>query len=137
MDNALIWLHVAGNLVWIGSILAVAVILTSKAGDPKTRGALGVRVYRGLASPAFAVSFVFGLGRLVQNVPYYLKQHHWMHGKLVFALAVIGLHHVIGARAKKLEAGTTDSAGPVGNLASVLLVSAIAAAAFAVLKLPD
>jgi putative membrane protein len=137
MDSLLVWLHVTGNIVWIGAILAVGAILTSPAGDPKVRGELGLRVYLRLAAPAFVVSFVCGATRLVMNTSYYLVEHHWMHPKLLVALGVIGVHHVIGARAKKLARGTVQEAGPTAMLSAVLALMAAAAAFFAIFRLPS
>jgi putative membrane protein len=137
LDLALIWLHVTGNVVWIGSILAVAAILTASAADAKARGELGQRVYTLMAVPAFVLSFVAGTARLLLDPRYYLVAHHWMHGKLLFALAVIALHHIIGARAKKLARGTVQDAGPTAIMAAVLAVSAVVAVFFAIFKLPD
>jgi putative membrane protein len=82
--------------------------------------------------PAFVVSFVCGAIRLGLDAKHYLVDSHWMHPKLTLALVVIALHHVIGARAKKLAAGTTESAGPAGILAAVLGLSALGAAFFAI-----
>lgn len=130
----LVFLHVSANVVWIGSILAVAVILGSGEGSPKTRGALGVAVYRRLATPAFIVSFTAGAARLAMSTEYYFSATKFMHGKLFLALVVIGLHHAIGARAKKLSAGTTTEAGGVVGLAIGLLIAAIGAVFFVVLK---
>ncbi len=132
MDSALIWLHVSGNLVWIGAILAVAVAISSPSPDPKARGEIAVAIYRRLAVPAFVVSFVCGAIRLGLDPKYYLVEHHWMHPKLTLALVVIALHHVIGARAKKLATGTATDAGPARNLAAVLGICALGAAYFAV-----
>lgn len=137
MPLALIWLHVSGNIVWIGSILAVAIVMVSRVGDAKTRGELALGIYRRLAVPSFIVSFVFGATRLLLDPGFYLRQHHWMHGKLLFALIVIGLHHVIGGRAKKLARETVQSPGPAAILASILALAAVAAAAFAIFKFPD
>jgi putative membrane protein len=134
---ALIWLHVSGNIVWIGSILAVGAVLTGKVGDPKTRGETALALYRRLAVPAFVLSFVFGALRLFMDTKLYFVQTHWMHGKLPFALAVIALHHVIGARAKRLALGSVQDAGPAGILSVVLAVAAVVAAAFAIFKLPS
>jgi putative membrane protein len=136
LDLLLIWLHVVGNITWIGSILAVAIILTSNAGDPRTRGELALRVYSRLASPAFVLSFVLGATQLAMNTSYYLVQTHWMHGKLPLALAVIGLHHVLGARAKKLARGAVQEAGPAAILGVALALMAAAAAFFAIFKIP-
>jgi putative membrane protein len=133
---ALVWLHVTGNIVWIGSILSVAAVLTAKSGDPRVRGEIGERVYRHLAVPAFVLSFVAGAARLLMDPRYYLVEHHWMHGKLLFALVAIGVHHVIGGRAKKLARGTFTDAGPAAMMAAILAASAVIAAFFAIFKVP-
>jgi protoporphyrinogen IX oxidase len=134
---ALVWVHIVGNLVWIGSILAVAATITGQTGDAKIRGELGLRIYRMLSVPAFVMSFVAGTVRLLMDTKYYLSEHHWMHGKLLFALVVIGIHHVIGGRAKKLARGTVQDAGPTGTMTVVLLVSAIIAAFFVIFRVPN
>ena len=105
LETAFVWLHVVGNVFWIGSIVAVGMLLLAEAADPKTRGELARGLYLRIAVPAFAVSLTAGLTRLLMDTSYYFTEHHWMHGKLAFALGVIALHHVIGARAKKLAAG--------------------------------
>jgi putative membrane protein len=132
MDLALVWLHVSGNVVWIGSILAVGLLLAGAKGDAKARGELASDIYRRLAVPAFIVSFVCGAVRLGSDMPYYLKQHHWMHGKLTLALVVIALHHVIGARARKMANGAVQEAGPAGILSVVLAVAAVGATFFVI-----
>ena len=133
----LVWLHIVGNIVWIGSILAVAAAITGKGGDAKVRGELGLRIYRLLSVPAFVLSFFAGTARLLMDTKYYLSEHHWMHGKLLFALVVIGIHHVVGGRAKKLARGTVQDAGATATMAVVLLVSAIVAAFFVIFRVPN
>jgi putative membrane protein len=137
MQTALIWLHVVGNIVWIGSILAVGLVLVGKNGEPRVRGAIAVDLYRRLAVPAFVVSFLCGASRLGLDAKFYLKDHHWMHPKLLVALGVIALHHIIGARARKTAAGAVQEAGPAGTLTAVLAVLAVLATFFAVFKIPD
>lgn len=137
MDLLLVWLHVVGNIVWIGAILAVGVTIAGRAGDAKTRGEIALSIYMRLAVPAFVLSFVCGAGRLLLDPSYYLKQHHWMHAKLPLALAVIALHHVIGGRAKKLARGTVQDGGPVAILTAVLALAAVGAAFFAIFKVPN
>jgi putative membrane protein len=137
LDDALKWLHVSGNLVWIGAIVAVGFLVATPISEPKTRGALALPIYTRLAVPAFVVSFVCGAVRLSMNVPYYLKEHHWMHPKLLFAVIAIGLHHVIGGRAKKLASGAVQDAGPAGIMTVVLALSAVAAAFFAIMRIPQ
>lgn len=137
IENLLVWSHVAANLVWIGSAIAMGLLLSAKEGDPKVRGALARRVYTSAAMPAFIVSFLAGGARTAMDLKGYFVQHHWMHGKLLFALIVIGIHHVLGARARKMAAGSMQEAGPSGMLTVVLAVSAIIAAFFVVLRFPN
>jgi uncharacterized membrane protein len=127
-------LHVAANVVWIGSILAVAVVLTSTGADAKTRGALGLEVYKKLSVPAFVAAFFAGGIRLALTPEVYFMATKYMHGKLTLAAVVIGLHHAIGARANKLATGKETDAGPTRTLAVVLLVAVVGVAFFAVLK---
>lgn len=137
MDLVLIWLHVSGNIIWVGSILAVGVVLVSDAAEPKMRGKLASDIYRRLAVPAFVVSFVAGMARLLSDPAYYLRLHHWMHAKLPLALGVIALHHVIGARARKMAVGSVQERGPTGILTVALAVAALGATFFAIFKLPN
>jgi putative membrane protein len=136
-ETALLWLHVAGNIVWIGSILAVGLILAGTRGESPTRGQIALDVYRRLAVPAFVVSFLCGAGRLSLSMRYYLKEHHWMHAKLLLALGVIGLHHVIGARAKKMASGAAQDGGPAGRLTALLAVLALGVTFIVIFKVPD
>lgn len=133
----LVWLHIAGNLVWIGAAVAMGAILATSGVDPKVRGALARKIHLRVAMPAFAVSFIAALIRTGMDFKGYFVQHHWMHGKLLFALAVIAIHHILGARARKMEGGSMQEAGPSGMLTAILTVSAIIAAFFAVLRFPN
>ncbi len=137
VDSLLVWLHVAGNLVWIGSVVAMGFLLTLKEGDPKVRGGLARAIHLKLAMPAFTVSFVAAVIRTGMDLKGYFVLHHWMHGKLLFALAAIALHHVLGARARKMQAGSMQEGGPSGMLTIVFSVSAIVAAFFAVTRFPN
>jgi len=118
--------HVSANLVWIGSILAAALLLSQGAGNAETRGQNGLLIYRRLAVPAFVISFTLGVLQLTADLPYYFKTTHFMHGKLALVAIVIGIHHVIGARAKAMAAGKSSEASPVGIYAGVLAVAALA-----------
>jgi protoporphyrinogen IX oxidase len=132
--KTLVALHVAANLVWIGAILSVALALVSRAGDGRVGAQIAYELYRRLAVPAFVVSFLAGVSRLVLDLDLYFVETKYMHGKLFFAVIVIGLHHVIGARAKAVATGRRSAPGPVGVLALLLLISAVAAALFVILK---
>ena len=132
--QALVAAHVAANLVWIGSILSVALSLSSRAVDGRAAAQIAYELYRKLAIPAFVVSFVTALTRLLLSTQLYFVETKYMHGKLLFAAIVIGLHHVIGARAKAVATGRRSSPGPVGVLALLLIISAVAATLFVILK---
>jgi putative membrane protein len=131
----LVALHVTANVVWIGSILAVGRLLAAGEGDAKVRGILARRVYRSLAVPAFVTSFVAGAIRLALSPDYYFVATHFMHAKLLLALVVIALHHVIGGRAKKAAAGDTAASGRATPALELGLAVAAAGAIFlAVMK---
>ena len=134
-------LHVMANLVWIGSITCVGWLLSSatraaKANDvvkAQTTAELGAQLYRRVATPAFAMSFVFGVARVVVRPEYYL-QAHWFHGKVTFALVVIALHHVIGAKTKRAASGGVQPEGSSAILTAALLVAALGTVVFAIYK---
>src|SRR5262245_20099275 len=132
--QALVAAHVAANLVWIGSILSVALSLSTRAVDGRAAAQIAYELYRKLAIPAFVVSFITALTRLLLSTELYFVETKYMHGKLLFAVIVIGLHHVIGARAKAVATGRRSTPGPVGVLALLLLISAVAATLFVILK---
>jgi putative membrane protein len=114
----------------------VAVIILADQGDSKLRGELAHKIYLRAAVPAFVVSFFAGGGRLMMDAALYMKQP-WMHAKLLFVLIVIALHHIIGARAKKLASGDADNPGPTKVLMIVLAVCAALATFFVVNKVPE
>ena len=131
----LVVLHVTANVLWIGSIVAVAVVLVSRSADSAVRGRIGVEVYRRVAMPAFIVAFLTGAARLAQDPHYYFVQTRFMHAKLFLALGVIGLHHVLGARARKMAQGHAGDDRRIVRLA-LLLVLAAAGAVFLVIAKP-
>jgi protoporphyrinogen IX oxidase len=126
--------HVAANLVWIGSILSVALALVSRAGEGRVAAQIAYELYRKLAMPSFVVSFVTALTRLLASPDLYFVETKYMPGKLLFALIVIVLHHFIGARAKAVATGRRSAPGPVGVWALLLAISAVAATLFVILK---
>jgi putative membrane protein len=138
--DLLVTLHVTSNLVWIGSILAVGWLLfqTGKLGDAKgvgaaPNGALAAGLYRTVAAPAFVASFCFGL-LLVLHSPAYYMHLHWFHAKLTAVLAVIALHHVLGAKAKRVASGSMQAAKNSAILAGSLLACAVASVAFVIFQ---
>jgi|SRR5580692_815216 putative membrane protein len=138
MDTLLVVLHVMSNLIWIGSIASVGWLTAaaSRQDDPVIRkvvAELGYRLYRRAAVPAFLASFACGVGRFLLDPKTYM-QLHWFHGKLTFAIGVIALHHVIGAKARKTASGSMQSGTTSAILVGVLLVCAFGTVVFAIFK---
>jgi putative membrane protein len=126
--------HVAALLVWIGSLAAIALVANAPDADAKIRGALARRVYLRAAVPGFVVAFVIGLVLLGTGWGAYgYAKAPWLHAKLTAALGVIALHHVVGARTRKMAEGGIE-AGPIGVLVGVALLLAIAAAFLAIVR---
>lgn len=123
----LLALHVFANVVWIGAIVAVG-MLTARAASPDGAGfaKAAYYIYRAVASPAFGVSFGLALVLIAlaqtQGTSYF--KHGFFHVKLTAAFVVIGLHHVIGAKARRADAGEPVNAGAVRGLTIALLVFA-------------
>ena len=134
LANFLVVLHVTANLIWIGSIASVGWLAAaaSKAGD-RSAATLARGLYLRVAVPAFLASFVFGVSRLLIDPAYYMHLH-WFHAKLTAALVVIALHHVIGARAKKVAGGSMQAGRTGGILVGALLASAFLSVACVLLK---
>jgi len=148
MDLATLFiaLHVMANLVWIGSIASVGwlVAAASKESD-RSSAVLARGLYLRVAVPSFLASFSMGLFRVLQAPAYYMHLH-WFHGKLAFALGVIALHHVIGAKSKRLAvAGSAKASAKSpsesmqegrsgGILAGALLAFAFLTVVFVIFK---
>ncbi len=135
LPTLLVALHVLANVVWIGALLAVAVVVAAAPGrtDPASAGGLARLVYVRLAVPAFLVSFGAGVARIALTpIPY--AHMPWFHAKLTFALAVIVLHHVMGAHAKGMAVGRLKAAASTGLLGIATLVCAAGAVLLGVAK---
>jgi chemotaxis protein MotB len=133
--TALIAAHVLANLVWIGALLSETFLLGRAPwlADPVQAGFLARRLHTGLAVPAFLVSIAAGSARL------YLSLHDYaampsMYLKLAFALGVIVLHHMIGARARRVASGTVHAAGGAWLLGLLTVVMSAGAVLFAIAK---
>jgi putative membrane protein len=132
LSVGLVSLHVFANLVWIGSIVAAGFLL-ARADEEKAYASASAWLYRRIATPAFGVSFLTGVGRLALEPSTYMHAH-WFHGKLTFALVVIALHHVIGARAKKASAGSMQRAKSGAILSVALLCASLLTVLFVLFK---
>ncbi len=133
----LITIHVLANLVWIGAISSVGFLLAWASKMPEAEGkivgAMARRLYSIVAQPAFGVSFLFGVAIVSTNVSSYLHLH-WFHGKLTLVLAVIALHHVIGAKTRKVAGGSMQQGGSGAILSGALLLCALFVVTLAVFQ---
>jgi putative membrane protein len=134
MANLFLLLHVMSNLVWIGSIASVGWLVSAASKANSSDSAVLARnLYLRVAMPAFLCAFVFGASRLLLDPSYYMHLH-WFHAKLTAVLVVIALHHVIGAKAKKVAAGSMQAGRTGGILVGALLASAFLSVACVLLK---
>lgn len=127
MISFFVVVHVAANLLWIGSIMSVGALLAQAArrADGNTVAQAALSLYRRVAVPALLVSLVFATLRLAMEPSYYLHLH-WFHAKVTAALPAIGMHHWIGSMAKRAAAGSVQ-AGRNGAIVSIgLFVCAFA-----------
>jgi putative membrane protein len=102
------------------------------AADVSVVGGLARAVHGRLAAPAFMSSFAAGL-IVILLAPRVYAHLPWLHAKLLFALVVIALHHVIGARARR-AAGGDRAAANVTALGGVVFVCAAVAVFLGVVK---
>jgi uncharacterized membrane protein len=128
LNTGLLAAHVLANVVWIGALLAECLLLGRARflADGAEVGALARRVHTHLAVPAFLVSLGCGVARIAEDPRVYLHLP-WMHVKLAFAAGVIVLHHVAGARSRRVASGAISegSGGPFIG-AVVFLCAAVA-----------
>lgn len=135
LSAAVLAAHVLANLVWIGALLSETVLLgrTTWLSDPAEVGALARRVHTRLAIPAFLGSVAAGLARFLPARHAYATMP-WMYAKLGFAIAVIVLHHMIGARARRVADGNVRASQGTWVLGALVFVSAAGAVLFAIAK---
>ena len=149
LDLLVITLHVLAVVVWIGSLVGVGVVATSAgegsdAIDVKVRGALARRIYQRASVPAFLIAFAAGLFRLLRGwgegyVTVFgtwtngYSKSPWMHAKLTAALVIIALHHIVGARTRKM-AKDGAPAGPIAIMTWIIGACAAAAVFFVIVR---
>ena len=132
---ALMAAHVLANVVWIGALLSETVLLGRAIwlSDPTEAGILARRVHTRLAMPAFLGSLAAGLARLLPAWHLYAGMP-WMYAKLGFVAVVIALHHVIGARARRVASGSVRAGHGAWALGWLTFLSAGGAVLFAIAK---
>ncbi len=135
LSAALLAAHVLANVVWIGALLSEALLVGQAMwlSDPTEAATLARRVHTRLAIPAFLGSLAAGLARLWPARHLYAAMP-WMYAKLGFAVAVIVLHHLIGARARRVANGVVGAAQGTWALGWLTFLAAAGAVLFAIAK---
>jgi putative membrane protein len=103
-------------------------------GSARERGALALRLYRWLATPGMVLALVGAIARIVPNYELYFVVTHFMHGKLLFGLIAVALHHVLGAKARAMASGRVASVSGGVAMGAVFLLMAVGATILAVTK---
>jgi putative membrane protein len=131
----LVALHVSANLVWIGSIVAVAWLCgrARLVADGTEVGRFARGIYLRFSVPAFMLAVGAGIARLLVQPSVYLHAH-WMHGKLLLAVVLIGLHHVVGAKAKRIARADTEAETSTGGHVLAILLAATGAVVLVTMK---
>jgi putative membrane protein len=108
--QVLLVVHVFGLVFWVSGLLVTSMALTrhTQEASAEARQALArlERIFlRGLADIGALLTIVAGISLITTNSSYYLTAP-WLHMKLTFVALLIGLHGIVGVRAKRFGAGT-------------------------------
>ena len=123
-------LHVAAAVTFVAGVLGAAVVLAARPEDAGTARALHGWDRRA-TTPAMLLVWALGLA-LALTGGWFLSL--WLVAKLVFVVALSGLHGVQSARLRRLAGGAAVAATP--RLAAPLVVSAVVAIAVLVVLKP-
>jgi putative membrane protein len=101
--------HIFGLVFWVSGLLVTSMALTrhtqETAADAQQALARLERIYlRGLADIGALLTILAGISLIMTKPSYYLHAP-WLHIKFLFVLLLIGLHGMVGVRAKKFAAG--------------------------------
>jgi uncharacterized membrane protein len=130
--------HVIGNILWLGGGAAAAFALVLMAGESKETKKAAAHAVRRLilmvVTPGMVLSFAGGLTNLLMFWDALYKKAPWMHTKLLVGLIAAAFSGVLSGKLRKAAAGHEElSVGAMKLSGSVLLVSAIAGVALALL----
>jgi putative membrane protein len=109
MASWLIAVHVTGVVMWVGSLLAVALVLaqhTQETGAEAraTLAKLERKILRAVSDPSATLAILAGIAIVWTNSGYYLHAR-WLHLKLIFVLLLVGATVLLGINTKRYAAG--------------------------------
>ena len=112
MTPWLLVFHVLGIMLWTGGLMAASLALAQHAQQTNAEAraafaALEKKFLRAVADPGAALAILAGGALISTNSSYYLSAR-WLYGKLFFVLLLIGLHGLLGVRAKRYAAGSIE-----------------------------
>jgi hypothetical protein len=126
---------VASCSLWTGTLLCAS-WLTGRArmmADGPEVGGLAVSLYRRWARPLFVATFVAGFVTLAGGPAERLRAH-WVYGIAAAMAALLGLHLVVGSRAKRVVRGSVRASEGEAFRRLALVVSFGAIVALAALR---
>ncbi len=135
----LLGLHVLSLLLWVGGLVSITQLLAGAGSDNdavRTALARSARgLYRSMASPWMGFALLTGLGMIGALHGEQFK-HGWFHGKFTLALVMLGVHFVIGARVRRVEAqGMSDADVRWARTLQFVVLSVAAGAVFCAIVL--
>jgi len=109
MISWLLVLHILGVVLWVGGLLMASGTLMAQAEENSAEARqvlarLGRRWLRAMADPGALLAILAGIALITTNSHYYLHAR-WLELKMVFVLGLIGMHGMIGVRAKRFAEG--------------------------------
>jgi putative membrane protein len=118
--------HVFGFVLWVSGLLGAAGMLMLHTGESSVdaRHALANlerRWLRTMADPGALLTILAGIALISTNPHYYLHAH-WLALKMIFVLGLLGMHGMIGVRAKRFAEGRSALAMRDARLLFVLVM---------------
>jgi uncharacterized membrane protein len=132
------FVHVLGNILWLGGGAAAAFALVLLAGEAKETRKAAAHAVRRLVllvvTPGMLLSFAGGLANLFMFWDALYKKAPWMHTKLLVGVIAAAFSGILSGKLRKAAAGHEElSVGFMKLAGSVLLASAVAGVALALL----
>jgi putative membrane protein len=127
MISWLLVVHVLGFMLWVSGLLGAAGTLMLHAGETsgEARQALANlerRWLRTMADPGALLTILAGIALIATN-PHYFLHAHWLALKMAFVLGLIGMHGMIGVRAKRFAEGRIQLTRRDARLMFVMVIA--------------
>ena len=118
--------HVFGFVLWIVGLLGASATLMRHAAESSAEARLALanlerRWLRTMADPGALLAILAGIALISTNPHYYLHAH-WLALKMIFVLGLLGMHGMIGVRAKRFAEGRSALAVRDARLMFLLVI---------------